>query len=312
MPSKSAAQAKFMRAAAHSPSFAKKVGIKPAVAKEFVSEDKRRPKKFADGGDVPEGGRFAQSDPDIYTRARKFVEEQQAKTDSAPAPKAAPKPAAKPTPAVKPAAKPDPAATRPSAADIRKVDTAMAEKAHAARMRPEAQAIKADTSIEENILGGAGLRALKGIKGAMSGAKAAEAAPRTSGALAERFDKITPIPNRTAPPAAQKAISGPRSAGDALPAPKGAPQLGGPSSAARLGTAATPKGLPAPKPAAKAAPVSKAKPQVGAPKPAAKPTSTPKSEPMPRRTKKFNDDEAGVEFKSGGAVKRGWGKARCK
>ena len=41
MPSKSKAQAKTMRAAAHSPSFAKKVGIPPKVAKEFVAADKK-------------------------------------------------------------------------------------------------------------------------------------------------------------------------------------------------------------------------------------------------------------------------------
>ena len=55
---------------------------------------------------------------------------------------------------------------------------------------------------------------------------------------------------------------------------------------------------PAPKPA----PKSKAKPKAKTtPKPA-----------MSKRTKKFNDDEAGIEFKRGGAVKRGYGAARCK
>lgn len=39
MPSKSAAQARTMAAAAHSPSFAKKVGIPPGVAKEFNQAD---------------------------------------------------------------------------------------------------------------------------------------------------------------------------------------------------------------------------------------------------------------------------------
>lgn len=42
MPSVSKKQAKFMQAAAHSPKFAKKAGIKPSVAQEFVAEDKRR------------------------------------------------------------------------------------------------------------------------------------------------------------------------------------------------------------------------------------------------------------------------------
>ena len=42
MPSKSKKQAKFMRAAAHSPEFAKKAGISQKVAKEFEAADKKR------------------------------------------------------------------------------------------------------------------------------------------------------------------------------------------------------------------------------------------------------------------------------
>lgn len=42
MPSKSPAQAKFMRAAAHSPSFAKKAGIPVKVAKEFCDADQAK------------------------------------------------------------------------------------------------------------------------------------------------------------------------------------------------------------------------------------------------------------------------------
>jgi hypothetical protein len=42
MPSKTPKQAKFMRAAAHSKSFAKKVGMPQSVAKEFVAADKRK------------------------------------------------------------------------------------------------------------------------------------------------------------------------------------------------------------------------------------------------------------------------------
>lgn len=40
MPSKSAAQAKTMRAAAHDPEFAKKMGIPQQVARDFVLADK--------------------------------------------------------------------------------------------------------------------------------------------------------------------------------------------------------------------------------------------------------------------------------
>lgn len=42
MPSKSKAQEKTMRAAAHNPAFAKKVGIPVKVAKEFNRADKRK------------------------------------------------------------------------------------------------------------------------------------------------------------------------------------------------------------------------------------------------------------------------------
>lgn len=42
MPSKSARQARTMRIAAKSPSFAKKVGIPQDVAREFVAADARK------------------------------------------------------------------------------------------------------------------------------------------------------------------------------------------------------------------------------------------------------------------------------
>jgi len=46
MPSVSAKQQRFMQAAAHSPEFAKKVGIKQSIAKDFVTADQR---KLAEG-----------------------------------------------------------------------------------------------------------------------------------------------------------------------------------------------------------------------------------------------------------------------
>lgn len=42
MPSKSPAQSRLMRAAAHNPAFAKKTGVPVKVAKEFVSADKAK------------------------------------------------------------------------------------------------------------------------------------------------------------------------------------------------------------------------------------------------------------------------------
>ena len=44
MPSKSPKQARTMRAAAHNPRFAKKVGISQKVAREFVAADKKKRK----------------------------------------------------------------------------------------------------------------------------------------------------------------------------------------------------------------------------------------------------------------------------
>ena len=46
MPSKSPAQHRLMEAVAHSNAFAKKVGIKPAVGKEFIKADKKKGNTF--------------------------------------------------------------------------------------------------------------------------------------------------------------------------------------------------------------------------------------------------------------------------
>ena len=52
MPSKSKEQADFMRAVAHSPKFAKKVGVPQSVGKDFSTADKSR--KLKEGGDMKE------------------------------------------------------------------------------------------------------------------------------------------------------------------------------------------------------------------------------------------------------------------
>jgi len=52
MPSSSKKQADFMRAVAHSPKFAKKVGVPQSVGKDFSNADKGR--KFKEGGDMKE------------------------------------------------------------------------------------------------------------------------------------------------------------------------------------------------------------------------------------------------------------------
>ena len=50
MPSKSSKQHNFMQAVAHSPAFAKKVGVPQSVGKDFSTADKSR--KFKEGGDT--------------------------------------------------------------------------------------------------------------------------------------------------------------------------------------------------------------------------------------------------------------------
>jgi hypothetical protein len=45
MPSTSKKQERFMQAAAHDPEFAKRAGIRQAIAKEFVEADKRKKEK---------------------------------------------------------------------------------------------------------------------------------------------------------------------------------------------------------------------------------------------------------------------------
>lgn len=50
MPTVSKKQEKFMQAVAHNPAFAKKVGVKQSVGKEFAAADKG--KSFKRGGDM--------------------------------------------------------------------------------------------------------------------------------------------------------------------------------------------------------------------------------------------------------------------
>ena len=60
MPSTSKKQRNFMAAVAHSPSFAKKVGVPMSVGKEFNQADKGR--KFAKGGDMKESKAMAKKE----------------------------------------------------------------------------------------------------------------------------------------------------------------------------------------------------------------------------------------------------------
>jgi hypothetical protein len=70
MPSKSQAQHNLMEAVAHNPSFAKKVGIKQSVGKDFAKADKG--KKFKEGGmahdDVAEDKKLIKKAFDIHDK----------------------------------------------------------------------------------------------------------------------------------------------------------------------------------------------------------------------------------------------------
>jgi len=68
MPSTSKKQQKLMQAVAHSPKFAKKVGIPVSVGKKFAKEDKKNPPKKGTGGSVNRVGDAvtpSRRDPDI-------------------------------------------------------------------------------------------------------------------------------------------------------------------------------------------------------------------------------------------------------
>lgn len=67
MPSNSAKQARLMAAVAHSPEFAKKVGIPQSVGKEFNQADKGR--KFAKGGDMKESKAMVKKEVSFMKKA---------------------------------------------------------------------------------------------------------------------------------------------------------------------------------------------------------------------------------------------------
>lgn len=76
MPSTSKKQAKFMRAVANSPKFAKKVGVPQSVGKDFEMADKKM-KKFDNGGSSRPAGSPEADDVLITTpRGKKLLEEQ--------------------------------------------------------------------------------------------------------------------------------------------------------------------------------------------------------------------------------------------
>jgi hypothetical protein len=70
MPSKSAKQARTMRAAKHNPEFARKVGIPQDVAADYVAAD-RKEGKYADGGIVGAGNAAPRSYPKVKVSSTK-------------------------------------------------------------------------------------------------------------------------------------------------------------------------------------------------------------------------------------------------
>lgn len=241
-------------------------------------------RRYADGGDVPDTGRWRDSDPDIYTRARKFVES--GDTDVDEAPKAKPKSAVKPSARRAAAATPK---TESTSTEGTKQSTAKAQDYTPAQLsdeemnaRARKESIQPDTTLEETLLGGKLLKAAgKGISRMMN--KPATSASRD---VATKYDEVTPIPNR-APRVRTEAIEGPKPAGRSLPSPDATPRLGGPSNSARTAAEDITPRLPRSKPAA--------------PKREEAPMS--KTKTSPRARSKFNEDESGAEFKCGGNVK---------
>jgi hypothetical protein len=80
MPSTSAKQAKFMRAVANSPKFAKKVGVPQSVGKDYEMADKKR-KKFSQGGraEAARDRRMADIEKDYQRAIAKGKSEKEAK-----------------------------------------------------------------------------------------------------------------------------------------------------------------------------------------------------------------------------------------
>lgn len=322
MPFKSEAQARLMRAVAHSPAFAKKVGVPQSVGKKFVREDKDKPmrKRYAEGGGVREGENVNIDDA-TRARAMAWVKAQQEKGEEKGEEKPTPK-AEKPTPkAEKPKAKPAPAVTDDDLSAYEKRKSYQRAQDYASSPAGKAeyekkikgQALERDTTMEENLLGGAALRPLSRLAKSLAGGRAATTAPKAGGAIAKRYDEITPIPNRpTRAPTEAIGRTKPASTPSMSDTPA-APRLPGP------------RALEAPPKATQPSRLTKSDtPERGAEqatresaieairkgrKTSAKPPKAPSKKPAAKNTRKFNDDESGVEFAKGGSV-RGWGMAR--
>ncbi len=77
MPSSSKKQHNFMAAIAHSPSFAKKVGVPQSVGQDFTKADKGR--KFSKGGDT-----MAKFDPKMFFKGKESKSEEKAEKKAFP------------------------------------------------------------------------------------------------------------------------------------------------------------------------------------------------------------------------------------
>lgn len=257
-------------------------------------------------------------DDDTRARAMAWVKAQQEKAEG----KAAPAPKVEVKPAPKAKAKAAPAVTDEDLAGYEKAKNYQRAQEYAKTPAAKAereekikgQALVRDTTMEENLLGGAALRPLSRLAKSLAGAKSAAPAAKTGTAVAERLDKITPIPNRPRP-VAPEALPGSRRAATALPN-KPTPALPGPKALNAPAKAADParltksdtveQGATWTSPAKATEKIGKAR-GVGKTKPVPPKTS---KKPAAKRTRKFNDDEAGTEFAKGGRVGRGWGIAR--
>jgi hypothetical protein len=247
----------------------------------------------------PEGGRF---DEDTYASARKWREEQEAKKSEVP--KAEVKTPSKRR--VAPAAskvedKPMPAAARGSGRGGQGGPTADELDAYDKQQKDKRfeDSIRANLSTSENDEAnkyrdraiGAATAAASLVPGAML-ARGAKKGVDTLGAMRDMTAGGPRVASRVTPSRPASRVG--RKTGVSDDARKAGEGFS-PAEANRMLARNEAK-----KTAAAKAP---AKPPA-APKPKAK-------RPTAARTKKFNDDEAGVEFAKGGMIKRGWGKARC-
>lgn len=251
---------------------------------------KARHRKFSDGGEVPEGGRF---DSDTYKRARAWM------AAGSPESKSEDKPAAKT--AAKPATKASTSASYSNegknSAAPKSVDRAEIPKdtGYPAPKASERDRGRPTSDFERNVLNTVGaVSGLRGLKPVLMGAKKAFEAGSASRALAKSETPVTYLGA-----SGRKNVTPKEAIGNT-----DKPRLKGPTSGDRVTQSPGPKSLPPAKASADAPKLSAPKPKMEAPtpkKPAVKVRKPIKA--SPRERTKFDKYDEGTEFKKGGMVR---------